>query len=143
MENGIYGLMLFLTIGLLFFSWNVFWKSYLVDRTREDLFALRDRLFELGLKQNGIKFSDPAYQSFEAIINGTIRFTHRISFLRYVIFRSLTNLFMSGYKISSTLGIELDQGVKKLDSRGQMNLKPLLEEYERIVISHLVFKSFS
>ncbi|MDI7165913.1 hypothetical protein [Leptospira santarosai] len=142
MENGIYGLMLFLTIGLLFFSWNVLWKGHLVDRTREDLFALRDRLFELGLKQNGIKFSDPAYQSFEAIINGTIRFTHRISFLRYVIFRSLTNLFMSGYKISSTLGIELDQGVKKLDSRGQINLKPLLEEYERIVISHLVFKSF-
>lgn len=141
MENGI-GLMLFFILGLLFFSWNVLWKGYMVDRTREDLFKLRDRLFEFGLKQNGINFSDPAYQSFEAIINGTIRFTHRISFLRYLIFVFLVNLFMSRYEVFSSLRLELDQGFKKLDPVAQANFKPLLEEYERIVISHLVFKSF-
>ncbi|WP_000898224.1 hypothetical protein [Leptospira interrogans] len=133
--------MLFLTIGLLFFFWNALWKGYMVDRTREDLFKLRDRLFDLG-RQIGINFSDPAYQSFEAIINGTIRFTHRISFLRYLIFVFLVNLFMSRYEVFSSLRLELDQGFKKLDPVAQANFKPLLEEYERIVISHLVFKSF-
>lgn len=144
MENGIYGLMLFLTIGLLFFSWNALWKGYMVDRTRKDLFKLRDRLFNLG-RQIGINFSDPAYQvyqSLNAIIAGTILSTHRISFLRYLIFVLLANLFMSRYEVSSIFRIELDQDFKKIDPIAQANFKPLLEEYERIIISHFVFKSF-
>ncbi|WP_025179720.1 hypothetical protein [Leptospira interrogans] len=144
MENVIYGLMLFLTIGLLFFFWNALWKGYMVGRTREDLFKLRDRLFDLG-RQIGINFSDPVYQvyqSLNAIIFGTILSTHRISFLRYLIFVLLANLFMSRPEVSSIFKLELDQGFKKLDPVAQASFKSLLEEYERIVISHIVFKSF-
>lgn len=140
-ENTILNFISIFSIGVAYFFWHVLWKSYLIDRTREDLFALRDKLFNLGLKQEGTTFGDPTYRSFELIINGTIRFTHRISLLRHFIFTSLIHLVMPDRKVMTTLGYELERGYGKLDSASKEKFKELLDEYERIVISHLVYKS--
>lgn len=54
------------------------YNNYRVDRLRQQLFALRDQLFDDAL--NGrIRFDSPAYRVTRTMLNGMIRFGHRIS----------------------------------------------------------------
>ena len=59
------------------FQW--LYRDYRVDLFRERLFALRDRLFEVAASGK-IAFDDPAYGSLRSMLNGYIRFAHRVSF---------------------------------------------------------------
>ena len=64
-------------IWILFF-W--FYRDYRVDRFRQNLFALRDELFDMA--QSGkLEFNDPAYGMLRSMINGTIQFGHRLGLL--------------------------------------------------------------
>ena len=63
-----------------------FWlyRDYRVDLFRERTFALRDELFALGAS-GAISFDDPAYGMLRSMLNGYIRFAHRLSLLFVVI----------------------------------------------------------
>jgi hypothetical protein len=47
-----------------------------LDRYRQDLFELRDSLFDL-MWENGYSYSTPAYRSLRSAFNGSIRFAHK------------------------------------------------------------------
>ena len=59
--------------------WLLFWlyRDYRLDAFRQELFALRDRLFDLATKQS-LGYDHPAYGSLRQTINGFIRFGHRL-----------------------------------------------------------------
>jgi hypothetical protein len=58
------------------FHW--LYRDYRVDLFRQRMFALRDELFELAASGR-IAFDDPAYGKLRSMLNGYIRFAHRIS----------------------------------------------------------------
>jgi len=59
--------------------WYYFWKPQRVDAFREELFALRDSLFDLAA-DGVVPFRHPAYAQLRLLINGMIRFAHRLTF---------------------------------------------------------------
>jgi hypothetical protein len=74
------GFSLVLLWGLLFFCWS----EYRLDALRDKLFALRYRLFMFAADGH-IAFDDPTYQQLRTLINGMIRFGHKLSFSRLVL----------------------------------------------------------
>ena len=63
----------------------LFWlyRDYCVDRFRQELFALRDDLFdeaESGL----VAFEHPAYGMLRSTMNGFIRFGHRLGLIQLI-----------------------------------------------------------
>lgn len=69
----------------------LFWLyiDYRVDLARQKLFALRDSLFDAALRE-GIPFDAPAYGMLRSTINGSIRFSHRLSLVQLVVFVALS-----------------------------------------------------
>lgn len=63
-------------IAWLIFFW--FYRDYRLDKFRQDLFALRDSLFDLACSGR-IGFDHRVYGLLRSGINGTIRHAHRIS----------------------------------------------------------------
>ena len=60
------------------------WHSYHLDKLRQDLFELRDELFDYA-RSGAIGFDAPAYRMLRTTMNGIIRFGHRITFLRLIL----------------------------------------------------------
>jgi hypothetical protein len=74
------GFSLVLLWGLLFFCWS----EYRLDSLRDKLFALRHRLFMFAADGH-IAFNDPTYQQLRILMNGMIRFGHKLTFGRLVL----------------------------------------------------------
>lgn len=64
------------------------YNTYRVDRLRQEMFSLRDELFDRA-RLGEIRFDSAAYKATRALLNGMIRFSHRISFARLFAFRAL------------------------------------------------------
>jgi hypothetical protein len=64
-----------LLLVLIVFSW---WPEQRVDVFRQQMFALRDELFDFAMKGN-ISFDDPAYVLLRNLMNGYIRYAHNLT----------------------------------------------------------------
>jgi len=62
----------------------VCWRTYRVDALRQRLFALRDELFDYATS-GAISYDDPAYWNLRLLMNGMIRFAHRLTFPRLLL----------------------------------------------------------
>src|SRR5947209_7747433 len=74
---------LFSLVALLGIIYLFFWrfKQYRIDKFRQNIFGIRDNLFDYAAAGN-ITFSHPAYLTLRNMMNGYIRFSHRISCFR-------------------------------------------------------------
>lgn len=71
----------------LYLLWHVGWRPYLLDSFRARLFTLRDRLFDLAADGH-ISFSDDLYVDLRKMLNGTLRFAHRLSVIDSLLLRA-------------------------------------------------------
>src|SRR6266850_2188296 len=88
----------------LFILWIVIfycWRYYRIDSLRNELFALRNELFDYAAT-GMISFGDPAYNMLRNVMNGIIRFPHRVSLF------SITMVLVA-QRISRNPGYELAQ----------------------------------
>lgn len=79
------------SIGLLalWVVWQL-WRDYALDKCRQDLFTIRNELFDMAIRrEHGIGFDAPVYGQLRQTLNGIIRFAHTISFTRLIIFQLL------------------------------------------------------
>lgn len=128
------GLAVFVLV--IFYFW--FYKQYQIDRSRQELFALRDELFDYAADGN-INFDHPAYIFLRQTMNGMIRFTHRVDILTIfgVLFVKVTlptepDSFQRQFQ-EALLKIESEEKRKKLlHFSEQMNL---------IIIGHIIKSS--
>lgn len=58
-----------------------FWAEARLDAFRQEMFALRDELFDYAAEGH-IKFDDPAYRLLRQVMNGFIRYAHQLTFFR-------------------------------------------------------------
>ena len=112
----------------LFGLWVIlFWlhRDFCVDHYRQQLFALRDELFDES-HSGLLSFDHPAYGMLRATMNGFIRFGHNMNLVQVILFFFLTRStetesFEERWK-ETTHSLSLDT-LKRLDYyRNQMNL---------------------
>lgn len=72
------------SLALIGLVWHFGWKEYRVERFRQDLFNLRQTLFDYAASGN-FHFEDPVYVGFRNSLNNLIRFAHQVTFLRIVL----------------------------------------------------------
>jgi hypothetical protein len=93
-----YGTLLrfFITLGLLWAFAVFLWRRHAVEKFRQDMFSLRDSLFDLAdaNRESEFTFGTPAYEEFRNELNGIIRFAHRISFARAMLFHNSRRVFL-------------------------------------------------
>ena len=70
-----------LIVALYFFS--ILWRKHWEDTGRQQLFLLRDRLFDYWL-DHPEELPEETYRNIRAYLNGSIRFTHIVSFSSFV-----------------------------------------------------------
>ena len=61
----------------------ILYRDYRADSLRQDLFEIRDELFDQAAS-GLVDFDEPAYDMLRETLNGNIRFAHRLSLLRVV-----------------------------------------------------------
>jgi hypothetical protein len=71
-----------ISLAILFVLVFVLLNTHRVDRLRQDLFDIRDRLFDEAATGR-LSFDSQAYRYTRTSINGMIRFAHRISLSRF------------------------------------------------------------
>lgn len=112
----------------LFFPYN----AYRVDSIRQKTFALRDALFDEA-RQGNIGFDSPAYGATRALLNGVIRFSHRISFSRMIAFRFL---------ITERLVADMNDGLTQAMNDSSSADRELCHKYIRsaniLVLQHVL-----
>jgi hypothetical protein len=69
----------------------VFWRNYRIDKFRDELFALRNELFDYAAK-GGVSFDEPAYGILRNTMNGLLRYAERISFMHTVLANTVQRL---------------------------------------------------
>jgi hypothetical protein len=67
-----------LSLIVLIFIVFVWWPNQRADLFRQQMFALRDELFDFAL-DGRIAFDDPAYKLLRSLMNGTIRYAHNLT----------------------------------------------------------------
>ena len=72
------------------------WREHRMDTFRQNLFALRDELFDFA-KSGEIAFDDPAYGTLRNVANGMIRYAHLMNFSRVVSILVFGNLPSMNY----------------------------------------------
>jgi hypothetical protein len=63
--------------------WFFFIKDYRLSNFRESLFSLRDELVQC-VAEGHLTFEDSAYVELRSLINGMLRFAHRVTFLSLI-----------------------------------------------------------
>ena len=74
--QSIFSLFLLIFLGLVMFT------AYRIDYLRQDLFELRDRLFD-DAAAGRISFESHSYRATRTLLNGMLRYAHRMSLARF------------------------------------------------------------
>lgn len=82
--NAILYLYFLCLLAVLIWFYGRVWPKTVVASARQHLFELRDRLFNLAL-DGRIEFSSPIYRELREHLNRSLRFTHKLTFLTFVI----------------------------------------------------------
>ena len=126
-------LQLALGVFALWFLYFKCWREYRDDAFRQRLFTLRDDLFDYA--QSGkIAFDNPSYMTLRNVMNGLIRFTHRLTFTRFIVL-TLTN--RSGENPMTRWAKE----VEGLPSDVRAELEKKYREFAKAMAIHLMLWS--
>lgn len=128
-----------LAMAFLWRFYTVEYRDYWVDRTRQQLFEIRDSLFDAAVS-GSISFSSIAYRETRDSINSLIRYTHELGYTRIVV----AVLVIWAFRVS--------ENVKEFESARQNAISQLPSEARKIaeeatrrvhgtMLRHLIFAS--
>lgn len=123
----------------LYLIWEFAWRPSILDAYRSRLFEIRNYLFNLGASGK-ISFDDPAYRSIELLINGLIRYAHRLSFVSYI--QSMqkkedVDAAHGSIRFSERLGVQLEKASPEVRDE----IKRLHRMVSRAVFYYLIATS--
>ncbi|WP_022949552.1 hypothetical protein [Methylohalobius crimeensis] len=84
----LFGLLLWLIYGP--------WQNTVTDITRQKLFEIRDEIFDMAAKHDGISFDDPAYQEIRDFLHSMIRHAHLLTWPRFLLLALMNRNEASG-----------------------------------------------
>jgi hypothetical protein len=109
--------------------------EYRLDVLRDQLFAVRERLFDYAANGN-IAFDNAAYTQLRMLLNSLIRFGYRLTFTRFL----MGVIFMEwkDKPYDRELLIRWEKAVAELPPESQVELKSIRGEALVLVVRHLV-----
>ena len=112
------------------------YRDYSVDRVRQDLFALRDEMFDFAAA-GGVEFRHPAYGMLRLTMNGFLRWADRLNFLQIVPFLLVSEdrRTEDGFQEAWT------RSLFELDGPGHARMNEYRDRMHRILVKHLLFRS--
>ncbi len=114
------------------------YKRYRLDRTRQELFKIRDELFAVAAS-GVLPFNSKAYGLARGTLNGAIRFTHQIGFIRFVALLIADRVAPNSD--GKRYSVEFDEALNALSSDGRKVVKESLFKMHLILISHIINNS--
>lgn len=124
-------------IGFVILLNSIFYRkfSFEVDRTREELFALRDKLFDLG-KNGEVPFDSDGFELLWNTINGTIRYGDKLTLYNGII----ETLFLKE-ESKEYFHDRYEESLQELNRISKAKLVEVHRELVGIIISHLIRSS--
>lgn len=120
--------------------WLFFWpyQAYKVDRTRCELFLIRNRLFDAAAEGNAIEFNNPAYTMTRTTINGMLRSIENYGLLRIgiLIWRSSRN--KPWRRACARHAIEFKRARRQLSPSGRKLVEEAMDEATKIFLGYVV-----
>ncbi len=99
---------IFFAVGVLWIGYGYMYKRTRADRLREDLFTIRDELFDY-MWQHRLSYDLPAYQQMRDFLNGGIRFSEQLSLIPVLLLAYLLRGVRPHKKFS------LQEAIKEID----------------------------
>jgi len=96
-----------------------FFRDYRLDKVRDDMFTLRDRLFDYAAENDLLQH--PAYRRLREIMNAMIRFAHKIS-----VTRLLLSMFLDRFVPETERRRPFDEWLKTLNDLPQHHQEKLI-----------------
>jgi hypothetical protein len=123
----------------LWLIWNYGIKRLFLDLLRERLFELRFELFKMG-SEGVLPFNDDSYRAFEMLLNGLLRFAHRVSFVVYILSKiddEKAKKDSDYVDVSNQLALKLS----RLDQGTRERLALIISSARTAIILYMVFSS--
>ena len=138
---------LFLTVLLLSISFAMIWylyfwlyKGYLVDRFRQNMFELRDDLFNEA--RNGlIDFNHPSYCILRGTMNGMIRYAHDLRMLQLIVSSLLYRRKPDDIEASYLFESQFNKSTENLDEETVKALISYRKKMNKLITVHLLLES--
>ena len=125
-----------LFVGIVYF---VLYRKYALDKYREELFRLRNELFDLALTGGLVRFKSHTYVNLELLINNNIRYAHHISFVGLIIFGALNQLKYPGVRVTSRVANDFANQLSTLrPSPGRETLSQIKARFDTQTIKYLL-----
>jgi hypothetical protein len=107
-----------------------------IDEFRQKVFALRDEMFDFA-SDGRISFDHPAYGQLRLLMNGVVRYGHRMSLFRIW----MLIVFVKMPTNRSAFSIEFEKNINSLDEFTRDKLNGFHDQLMRIIVSHLIKQS--
>jgi hypothetical protein len=119
----------------------LFWlyRDYSVDRFRQEMFALRDELFEEAMA-SAVGFSHPAYGVLRSTMNCFIRFAHRFTLLHALLLLAATGR-EDTQRTADTFPARWQDAIENLSEEQRRSLTKYRLRMNVLVLQHLVRSS--
>lgn len=126
----------FALIWILFF-WC--WRDYRLNRFRQELFSLRDELFDIA-RSGDIAFTHPAYQVLRTTINGTIQFGHKFGIVDL-----LACLTISVPEIlqKESVRSKFSEQCSELDDKTKTRMQNIYDRMHVCIVEQVILTSFA
>ena len=123
----------------LFALWFFCWRRYALDKFRQELFAVRDELFDVALRhrEDGFSFDSPAYGTLRRQIHASIRFAHRVNMIQVLLFMFFRRLYFSDVNVPDQ-NIDRGELLGNVDDSVQADIMTVLCQWDNAVISYLM-----
>ncbi len=128
-------------VSLFGLMWLFFWlyRRYSVDRFRQEMFEIRDKLFDYA-RTTGLEFDSQAYIIPRQTMNGFIRFADRLT-LSQIIFNVILGKKDDIAVISKQFQEVWCRATQGLDKKTANELEDLRDQINQLVLKYLIFGS--
>jgi len=92
----------------------VLYRRYALDNYRDQIFKVREALFDLAMDNKSLSFRSEVYRNFEILLNNNIRFAHRISFLGAVLFNIMNRIRYPSSNVQSKVAADFLKQVSEM-----------------------------
>ncbi len=124
---------------LLLILYFVLYRRFAIDNYRDQLFKIREALFDLAIDNETLSFKSEIYKNFETRLNNNIRFAHRISFLGAILFNVMNRIRYPGSNIQSKVASDfLRQAAAMRQSATKDRIMQLKAAFDTQTIKYLL-----
>ena len=115
-----------------------FYRDYRVDQFRQEMFALRDELFDFA-SEGQVSYEHPAYWLLRRTMNGFVRFGHRVRLMQGIVFWVL-----GGHRLpepQNGFQIRWSTALQDVGDDDRQRLETYRKRMHELVVKHLILYS--